>query len=268
MARLNAHGLSPSRVRQAYRLLSAILRGAVESGYLARSPCVGIELPRIQRNEMRYLDAEEIDRLATEITEPYGTMVHVFGYCGLRWGEAAALRRSRCLVLRSRLEIAESLADVGGHLHFGPTTNYEQRSVVLPAFLRDKIAAHLARYVPQDPDALVFTSPQGHPLRNVNFNRRVWHPAAEKAGLAGVRIHDLRHSAASMMIAENAHPKAVQVALGHSSIAVTMDRYGHLFPSDQEALADRLDARYRASQPLGVDRLWTGGSQRPVALSS
>ena len=93
VARLNAAGLSPSRVRQAYRLLSAILRSAVESGYLAKSPCVGIELPRIQRNEMRFLDADEIDRLANEIPKPYGTMVYVFGYCGLRWGEAAALRR-------------------------------------------------------------------------------------------------------------------------------------------------------------------------------
>ncbi len=105
-------------------------------------------------------------------------------------------------------------------------------------------------YVAEEPDALLFTSAEGKPLRNVNFNRRVWRPAAERAGLVGVRIHDLRHSAASMMIAGNAHPKAVQVALGHSSVAVTMDRYGHLFPSDHEALSDRLDARFRASQPL------------------
>ncbi len=78
----------------------------------------------------------------------------------------------------------------------------------------------------------------------------------EQAGVAPLRIHDLRHTAASLLISEGAHPKAIQVHPGHSSIAVTMDRYGHLFPSDQEDLAARLDARYEAAQvsPAGVEQ--------------
>lgn len=93
-----------------------------------------------------------------------------------------------------------------------------------------------------DPDALVFTTQEGSPLRNSNFRRRVWQPALTDAGLPhGLRIHDLRHTCASLLIAQGAHPKAVQVHLGHSSISVTMDRYGHLFPSDMEALAAALD---------------------------
>jgi integrase len=124
--------------------------------------------------------------------------------------------------------------------------------VVIPGFLSEFIAEHLARDVSDDPDALVFTTQEGKPLRNSNFRRRVWQPAVADAGLPdGLRIHDLRHTCASLLIAQGAHPKAVQVHLGHSSIAVTMDRYGHLFPSDMETLAAALDgvrARAHADQ--------------------
>ena len=99
-----------------------------------------------------------------------------------------------------------------------------------------------------DPEALVFASPHGAPLRNSNFRRQVWYKAVADSGLPdGFRIHDLRHTCASLLIAQRAHPKAIQVHLGHSSISVTMDRYGHLFPSDMEALAEALDgARSKA----------------------
>ncbi len=153
-----------------------------------------------------------------------------------------ALRRKRCRLLRSRIEVAESLSEAYGRLEFGPTKTYRSRPVVLPAFLRDLLAEHLARHVAEDPDALVFTSPQGQPLRNTNFRRQVWYRAVAESGLpGGLRIHDLRHTCASLLISQGAHPKAVQVHLGHSSISVTMDRYGHLFPSDIEALAVALD---------------------------
>ena len=75
-----------------------------------------------------------------------------------------------------------------------------------------------------------------------NFRVRVWKPAVERAGLnSSLRIHDLRHTCASLLAAADASPKAVQLHLGHSSITVTMDRYTHLFPSDIDALIRRLD---------------------------
>jgi integrase len=81
------------------------------------------------------------------------------------------------------------------------------------------------------------TSPLGAPLGNSNFRRQVWYRAVEDAGLPeGLRIHDLRHTCACLLISASANPKAVQVHLGHSSIAVTMDRYTHLFSSDTKAL--------------------------------
>ena len=72
-------------------------------------------------------------------------------------------------------------------------------------------------------------------------------PALESAGIEDLRVHDLRHTCASLLIATGANPKAVQAHLGHSSIHVSFDRYGHLFPSDQEALAERMDEVYLGS---------------------
>jgi integrase len=191
---------------------------------------------------MLFLSAEEVERLASAIRDPYATLVYLLAYGGLRWGEAAALRRRRCQLARSRIEVAESLAEVRGTLHFGPTKTHRRRLVTIPGFLRDSMAEHLDQHVPDTPDALVFTSPEGLPLRNSNFRRRIWHPAVERADLPkGLRIHDLRHTCVSLLIAQGAHPKAAQIHLGHSSITVTMDRYGHLFPSELETLAAALD---------------------------
>jgi len=81
-------------------------------------------------------------------------------------------------------------------------------------------------------------------LRLSNFRHRVWSPALEGTDLEGVRIQDLRHTAASILINQGLHPKIVQQHLGHSSIVVTMDRCGHLYPSDIERVQDALDAAF------------------------
>ena len=143
-------------------------------------------------------------------------------------------------------------------LHFVPTKKHRSRIVPIPGFLRDLFAEHLDHHVPNDPEALLFTTPTGTPLHNSNFRRQIWYQAVEKAGLPqGLRIHDLRHTCASLLAAADASPKAVQLHLGHSSITVTMDRYTHLFPSDVDTLARRLDdirARSLAAQPRPNER--------------
>lgn len=252
VAELRSKGLGQSGVRQARQILNSMMNLAVETGYLATNPVAGVRIARERQPEMLFLTAEEVERLATAIRPEYSTLVYVFAYGGLRWGELAALRRRRCHLLQSRLEIAESVSEARGELHFGSTKTYRTRMVVIPGFLRDLLAEHLSRSVPDDPAALVFTSPKGHPLRNTNFRRNIWYPALAEAGLPeGLRIHDLRHTCASLLISQGAHPKAIQAHLGHSSIAVTMDKYGHLFPSDIDALAHSLDrARSQALERM------------------
>lgn len=96
----------------------------------------------------------------------------------------------------------------------------------------------------------VFTAPGGGQLRHGNFYNRIFKPTVQKTlpgELQRARFHDLRHTHAALLIAQGAHPKAIQYRLGHSSITVTLDRYGHLFPALDDALTDALDATYRAA---------------------
>ncbi len=252
-------GLSPSRIRQAHQALSAPLKAAVKNRHLASNPAEGASLPRIRPKEQLFLTAAQLDDLAQTIAEPYGVFVYLLGYGGLRWGEAAALRRKRIDVLRARIEVVESVAEVGGKLIYGPTKTYRSRTITLPRSLRDMLNTHLIEHVAASPDSLVFTAngrmyktkmvKPGTPLRHSNFTKRIWNPAIETAGVPpGLRIHDLRHTAAALMIAAGAHPQHIKRHLGHSSITVTMDQYGHLFPSEADAIAERLDHILRDSQ--------------------
>ncbi|HVG65919.1 MAG TPA: tyrosine-type recombinase/integrase, partial [Actinomycetota bacterium] len=101
---------------------------------------------------------------------------------------------------------------------------------------------------PHGPDALVFGMPQGGALRASKWGERYFRPAVRAAGLPeGLRVHDLRHTAASLAIRENASVKIVQAMLGHRSATQTLDRYGHLYADDFQALAERLDAAHAAA---------------------
>jgi hypothetical protein len=98
---------------------------------------------------------------------------------------------------------------------------------------------------PHGTDDLVFTAPQGGPLREQKFVAGIFKPAAARAGLPHrLWFHDLRHTCASLLIAQGASVKAVQAQLGHASATVTLDRYGHLFPDELQRLADRLQDAY------------------------
>jgi integrase len=238
--------LSPARIRQVYRLLSMVLKSAVESGYISKSPCVGIKLPKWMKREMHYLDADQVERLAEAVGPDHDVLVYLLAYGGLRWGEAVALRRGRCNLLKRSIDVREAASDVDGTLHFGATKTYESRTVPLPGFLVEKLAHHLEA-VPNDPQALVFTT-GGKPLRGSNWRSRVWLPALQRAGLPVIRIHDLRHTCAALLISHGHSPKSIQAHLGHSSITVTMDTYGHLFPEEREKIAAGLEEAYRAAK--------------------
>jgi integrase len=95
---------------------------------------------------------------------------------------------------------------------------------------------------------LVFTAPKGGLLRVIAFRARIWRPATRTAGLDGLRIHDLRHTAVALWIAAGANPKEVAARAGHTSVSFTLDRYGHLYPESDAALRERLDAIYAAGE--------------------
>src|SRR5512132_4158011 len=120
--------------------------------------------------------AAEVGRLAEAIVPPYELLVRSPPTTGLRAGELAALRVKRLDLLRGTVRVVESASEVGGRLVLGSTKTYAERTVRLPRFLREDLAAYPASR-PQDPDGFVFTAPKGGPLRHNNFYQRIFCPA-------------------------------------------------------------------------------------------
>jgi len=137
----------------------------------------------------------------------------------------------------------------GRHIVSAPKTAAGRRSVAVPRLVVNALEEHLASYAEPGVDGLLFPAPEGGFLRLENFRRRVWRPATLAAGVAPLRLHDLRHTCASLAIAAGADVKVLQRMLGHASAALTLDRYGHLMPGQAHSVADRLDDMARASTP-------------------
>ena len=184
----------------------------------------------------------------------------MLGYCGLRWGEAAALRVRHVDPLRGRLMVEESYADVNGVLILGSTKTHARRSVPVPRFICDELGVLLAG---KGRDDLVFTSPRGQPLRLSNFRRRLFDRAVPAAGLDGLAPHGLRHTATSLAVNSGASVKAVQRMLGHKDAAMTLNVYADLFDDELDAVAERLDEA--ASRPVMGSRVAELWPERPVA---
>jgi integrase len=269
VAELVAGGLSAKRARKAHQVLSQILASAVDGGRLPRNVAEGIKLPKVQRKEMHFLTAAQVEALADAIEPPYGVLVRVAAYTGLRPCEYVALKVGRLDLLRGTARVAEAAPEVAGHLEWGGVKTHEARTVRLPRSVAEELGVYLADR-PHGPGDLVFTAPRGGPVRSSKFVPVRFKPAIAVANQAiaeldpdsrpdplpeELRLYDLRHTAASLMIRQGASVKAVQKQLGHATASITLDTYGHLFPDELDALADRLeDARTDALATLARTR--------------
>lgn len=231
-------GLSASTIRTHYRVLSRLLDEAIADNRLARNPARGVRLPVLASGDHRYLTPEQVERLALSCGK-YGDVVRVLAYCGLRYGELAALRTRRVDVKRRRIAIAENVTEVSGELTWGTPKSYQSRSVPIPESL---LTVFVGRMEGKGPEDLVFTAPLGGVLRNGTFRRLAWTNARKKGSeFDGLRIHDLRHTCASIAISAGASVKGLQRLLGHQSAAVTLDTYSGLFERDVDDVAERMD---------------------------
>lgn len=239
-------GAGASTVHAALKIARLILGTALDAGAIKGNPAMGLRLPRVGRTEMLFLTAKQVEAVAAAIPPPYDTLIRFAAYTGLRAGEIGGLRAARLDLGQGVVEVAESLADVNGTLIFGPTKTYARRHVPLPPFLRDELEIYV-RGRSLDPEALVFTAKKGGALRHNLFSRRVFKPAVRAAGLPeGFRFHDLRHTYAAFCIASTADPYAVMRRMGHSSITVTYNTYGHLFPERDAEITAKLEDLRRA----------------------
>ncbi|MGH9164430.1 MAG: tyrosine-type recombinase/integrase, partial [Acidimicrobiales bacterium] len=172
VADLSASGLAPATVAKAYQILSKIMSAAVDARLIPASPCHRVPLPRIEREEMRFLAPDEIARLAGAIVPRYRALVLVGAYSGLRIGELAGLKRARVEPLRRSVRVEEIVTEVGS-LHWGqPKTRAGRRSVSIPGPIMDELVAHMEAFCEPGPDALVFTAPEGGAVRVTAWRRR------------------------------------------------------------------------------------------------
>jgi len=233
--------LAPATIHKIAQILNKLMNAALEDRLIPFNPVAKLPLPKIEHQEMRFLDSDEVWHLADAIDPQYRSFVLLSAFGGLRLGELLGLRWSRVDLVQRRVKIAETLVMIEANVTFGPPkTKASVRSVPIPTFVADALSD--ARTGGRGSD-LVFTSPTGLPIRPSLFRRRFWEPAVAKAGLQPLRIHDLRHTAVSLWIANGAHPKQVAALAGHTSVSVVLDRYGHLYPAQDEDLMSRMEQR-------------------------
>lgn len=265
-AKLEKEGKSAGTIKNIFRVLSPIFEMAIDDELIARNPVRRVKVAKETTTRASILTPDQVALLAESIDEHYAGLVLVGAYSGARWGEIAALRWRHISITRhpatddrpERIEVdltieasvaevcisekrrAEWGFDTVG-LVTGPTKNKRSRVVRVPSRLLDLLTPA------NDPNALVFTTENGTPLRPDNFRKRVWIPAVAKARLADpsiperFRFHDLRHTCASLLIEKGYNPKKVQEHMGHSQIGVTFDVYGHLFDDAFDSLGDEMD---------------------------
>jgi integrase len=235
-------GLAPSTVHRHYRTLNRLCTVAVELGRITRNPCDPVKPPAQKRTEMRFLTTEQVSALAAHISPRYETWVWLAATSGLRWSECVGLRRAA--IEDARVLVCEQLirrADGKWHRD-EPKTAAGRRVVTVPRFVATKLAAQLDQWSLPGPDGLVFPNQNADPMNGPSFTGNVFKPALRRAGLDDrTRIHDLRHTAVALAVKVGAHPKAIQSRMGHSSVTVTLDRYGHLFPEIDGEIAASLD---------------------------
>ena len=238
VARLTLSGLGASGVRQSVFVLSAALDHAVRSGRLRSNPARGLGLPHPSRRDYVFLTHRQVLDLAAA-AGPWRLLILVLGYTGLRWGEATALRICDIDFDRRRIDVRRAFSDVGGRVVLGTPKSHQSRSVPVPRFIAAELVAAAGG---KRADDLLFTVPGGSIVRLSNWRQAAFLPARNRAGVsARFRIHDLRHTAASLMIQAGYPPKMLQEIMGHASITTTLDLYGHLYPGEMDRYADRLD---------------------------
>lgn len=249
---LLTRGLSARSVQQAHAVLHRAMRQAVQWGLLGRNPADAVAPPRPARREMRTLGSVEVQQLF-EATA--GERLHALWVLlvttGLRLGEALGLAWEDLDTEAGRLSVTRALQRQRGVglVFVEPKTARSRRSVLVPASTLAAVREHrtmqLAERLALGPAweelGLVFCHQHGRPL-DPSFVDREFHSALKRAELPRVRVHDLRHTAATLLLERGVHAKIVQDMLGHSTITLTLDLYSHVTPTMQQEAVAQMEA--------------------------
>src|SRR5499433_321392 len=249
-------GLSACTVTHMHRVLREALQQAVRWQLLARNPADAIKPPKVERKQMSVLDTDATAELI-EAARPYRIFVPILlgVLCGLRRGEIAALRWRSVDLEAGQLAVVASIEQTKQGCREKETKSGRDRVVALPAMLVAELRRHRAEQAQEllplgvrlSDESFVVAQADGSPLQP-NSLTHAFTDFLEAQGLQRVRLHDLRDSHATHLLAAGIHPKVASERLGHSKVGITLDLYSHVLPGMQEDAAAKVDAALRAAQ--------------------
>jgi integrase len=249
-AKLN-DGLSAKTVRYHHAVLHVALQTALRWGLVIRNVADAVSPPPVRRTEMQTWDEDDIARFLEAAKDtPYHALFYLALYTGMRRSELLALRWCDVDLLLCQVQVSRSLHQLkdGSYVFTEPKSAKSRRTIALPPSATLLLKEHRERQkleramlgIPLKDDDLVFSHLEGKPLRP-NTITRAWGMLAARCGIKVIRLHDARHTHASLMLKQGIHPKIVQERLGHASIQMTLDTYSHVAPGLQQAAAERFD---------------------------
>lgn len=233
----------PTALAQSYRLLRSILNVAVQDEVISTNPCrirsAGTPKPA---RASRSLTSREVIDLSKAVPARYESLILVLAFGGLRFGEATALRRSDLSANGSCVSVERSVRYISGAWHVGPPKSEAgRRSVTLPEFVATTVLHHLSVYVVDSPDALVFGTKSGRFLNGANFGQTFRRAVGAVDDLPPVRVHELRHTGATLAAAAGASTKELMRRIGHASPAAALV-YQHAVDDRDAEIARALNA--------------------------
>jgi integrase len=250
-AAMQAKGLSARTVRYLHAVLSSAFKQGLKWGMLTTNPASLIELPKQERREMQALSPEQARIFQAEAVSYKHGIVFIFALVtGMRPEEYLALKWSDVDLEKGTATVRRTLVWLkGGGWKFGePKTSRSRRTVSFPPQIsqglmnhrRDQIEARLKAGSDFENNDLIFTASDGKPHNLRNLTQRHFQPILRRAGLPRIRLYDLRHSCATLLLAAGEHAKVVSERLGHASITLTLDTYSHVLPTMQQAATEKL----------------------------
>ncbi|MFC1861257.1 tyrosine-type recombinase/integrase [Chloroflexota bacterium] len=267
-------GLSPKSVLYYHHILSKALDYSVKMGVVVRNVASAVDPPRVPRIIMNTLNSQEVPIFLNTAREtPYYEFFATLLYTGLRRGELLALRWRNLDLKNAYLMVVETahILRNGEYEIKEPKTSHSWRTVTIPPSLVELLELHKADQellriqmgVSMNSDDFVFIGLNGRPL-NPDTVTHAFAKVVKKAGLKSIRMHDLRHTHATLMLMAGIHPKIVSERLGHTSISVTLDIYSHVLQGLQEAAAEKFDRIFEVdvsenSEP-NVSKMLANGS--------
>ncbi len=245
-------GLNPMTVKHHHICLHTALQHAVKVGMLIRNPVDATTSPRPGHTEMQTMNEKDIHIfLEYAKSTQYYALFYTALFTGMRRSELLGLRWQDVDLLLLQISVNRSLHQLSDKklVFRQPKTEKSRRSIaltpssagVLREYYEEQNRQRQALgYDPLEDDDSVFCHYDGKPLLP-NTVRHVWEKLAKRTGLKGIRLHDARHTHASLMLKQGIHPKVVQERLGHSTITTTLDTYSHVAPGLQQAAANKFD---------------------------